>query len=294
MADLTVRIARCFMKSGHLQDAAWLLQRCSTKQKRPLIATVVHLLLLLYAMRPLIICETFPILIIVFHSHAYSTIRNDGVSSLSAFSYDAELEPLVLGPDGAALSIFSHEAESQGSLFASDDMNRGDFARENQADTNSGRTERPIMDVNDECPPTNRRNRGKMRVRQLSCPVEPMQGSQGPAAGQRIETAPRRTVQPVEMPETEPYIPLQFLKPDEETCLPAITGKGTFFSAPNTPVCSTGLDQLTYTLATKALYVTLQECFPCKSLSFPKNDAISRWVGGGSGGGKVKTKNKDV
>lgn len=273
---------------------AALLNEAETPLTHPLVVTVVHLLLLLYAMRPLIICETFPILIIVFHSHAYSTIRNDGVSSLSAFSYDAELEPLVLGPDGAALSIFSHEAESQGSLFASDDMNRGDSARENQADTNSGRTERPIMDGNDECPPTNRRNRGKMRVRQLSCPVEPMQGSQGPAAGQRIETAPRRTVQPVEMPETEPYIPLQFLKPDEETCLPAITGKRTFFSASNTPVCSTGLDQLTYTLATKALYVTLQECFPCKSLSFPKNDAISRWVGGGSGGGKVTTKNKDV
>lgn len=221
-------------------------------------------------MRPLIICETFSILIIVFHSYAYLTIRNDGASSPSAFSYDAEVEPLVLGPDEAApLSIFSHEAESQGSLFASDDMNNsGDSAGENQADTNGGRTERPIMNGNDECPPTNRRNRGKMRVRQLSCPAEPMQSSQGPATGQRLKTAPRRTVQPVEMPETEPYIPLQFLKPDEETCLPAITGKGNFFSASNTPVCSTGLDQLSYPLATKALYVTLQECFPCKSLSF--------------------------
>lgn len=239
-------------------------------------------------MRPLIICEIFPILIIVFHSHAYSTVRNDGASSPSASSYDAELEPLVLGPDGAALSIFSHEAESQGSSFASDDMNRGDSAGEGQADTNGGQTEEPISNGNDGCPPTNRRKQGKMRVRQISCQVEPMQSSQGPATGQRIKTAPRRTVQPVDVPETEPYIPLQFLKPDEETCLPAITGKRTFFSAPNTPVCSTGLDQINYPLATKALYVTLQECFPCKSLSFPKNDAILRWVGAGKSQDKIK------
>lgn len=268
---------------------AALLNEAETPLTHPPDATVVHLLLLLYAMRPLIICETFPILIIVFHSHAYSTIRNDGASSPSAFSYDAELEPLVLGPDGAALSIFSNEAESQGSLFASDDMNSGDSAGENQADTNGGRTEEPIRNGNDECP-TNRRNQVKMRVRQLSCPVEPMQSSQGPETEQRIKTAPRRMVQPVEMPETEPYIPLQFLKPDEETCLPAITGKGTLFSASNTPVCSTGLDQINYLLATKALYVTLQECFPCKSLSFPRNDAILRWVGVGAGKSQQKIK----
>lgn len=224
-------------------------------------------------MRPFSICETFPILILVFHSsHAYSTIRNDGASSSpSAFSYDAELEPLDLGPpDGAAISIFSHEAESQGSLFASDGINRGDAAGEGQADRNGGRTEERIRNANNECPPTNRRNRGKMRLRQLSCPVEPMQNSQGPATtGQRTKTAPRQRIQPDEIPETEPYIPLQFLKPDEETCLPAITGKGTFFSASNTPVCSTGLDQINYLLSSKAQYVTLQECFPCKSLSFP-------------------------
>lgn len=227
-------------------------------------------------MRPFFICETFPILLLVFHySHAYSTIRNDGVTSPSAFTYDAELEPLVLGPpDGSALSIFSHEAESQGSLFASDDIKRGDSAREGQADSNGGRTEERIKNGNNECPPTNRRNRGKMRLRQLSCPVERMQNSQRPATGQRTKTAPRQRIQPVEIPETEPYIPLQFLKPDEETCSPAITGKRTFFSASNTPVCSTGLDQINYPIAPKAQYVTLQECFPCKSLSFLTNDAI--------------------
>lgn len=231
-------------------------------------------------MRPFFICETFPILILFFHSHAYSSIRNDGASSPSAFTYDAELEPLVLGPDGAALSIFSHEAESQGSLFASDDIDRGDSAGVGQADTIGGRTEERSRNGNSECPPTNRRNRGKMRVRQLYCPVEPMQNSQGPATGQRIETAPRQRVQPAEIPETEPYIPLQYLKPDEETCLPAITGKEPFFSASNTPVCSTGLDQINFPLAPKAQYVTLQECFPCKSLSFLKNDAISKMGGG--------------
>lgn len=230
-------------------------------------------------MRPLILCETFPILILVFHySHAHLTIRNEEASSPSAFSYDAELEPLVLeGPHGAALSIFSHEAESQGSLFASDDMNRGYSAGESQADSNGGQTEGSIIrNVNnnndEECSPTHgRKNRGKkMRVRQLYCPVDPpMQNSQGrPATGQRIKTAPQRTTQPFETPEAEPYIPLQFLKPDEQTCLPAITGKGFSFSAPNTPVCSTGLDQINYVLASKMQYVTLQECFPCKSSSF--------------------------
>lgn len=236
-------------------------------------------------MRILIICKTFSILIIVFHSRAYSTFRDDGASSSStspsssAFSYDAELkEAPVLGPDGATLSMLdSHEAESQGSLVASgddDDMSRVDSGGEEngQADSNNGgRTEEEeelIRNGNDECTPTNRRNRGKMRVRQqLFCPVEPLQNSQEPATGQRIKTAPprRTTVQPVEMPETEPYIPLQFLKPDEETCLPAITGKGHFFSAPNTPVCSTGLDQINFPLAPKVQYATLQECFPCES-----------------------------
>lgn len=218
-------------------------------------------------MRSLIVCKIFPILIIVFHSHAYSsTFRNDGASPPP---YDAELEPLVLGPDGAPLPIYSPETESQASLFVSDDINRGDSTGEGQADTDGGRREELIRNGNDECPPTNRRNRGNKRVRQLSCPVEVIQNSQGPATGQRLKTAPRPTVQPVEMPETEPYIPLQFLKPDEETCLPAIIGKGTFFSAPNTPVCSTGLNQINYLPASKALYVTLQECFPCKSLFFP-------------------------
>lgn len=230
-------------------------------------------------MRPLIIYKNFPILIVLFHSRAYSTLpyRDDGVTSPSAFSYDAELESLALGTDGATLSIYPDEAAaSQGSLFASDDMNGGNYAGEGQAETNGGRTKGLIRNGNEECPPANRRNRGNMRVRQLSCSVEPMRNSPGPGTGERIKPAPRRTVQPVEVPETEPYIPLQFLKPDDETCLPAINGKGNLFNAPNTPVCSTGLDQINYPNVPKAQYVTLQECYPCKSLFFPQNDTILR------------------
>ncbi|MCJ1344517.1 hypothetical protein MMC31_002720, partial [Peltigera leucophlebia] len=153
----------------------------------------------------------------VAHSHAYpSNFRIDGASP-SEFSYDAELEPLVLEPDGAALSIYSHEAQSQSSFFASEDMNRGDSAVEGQDDSNGGRADELNWNGKDECTPTtDSRNKGKMRVRQLSCPAILMQNNKTPATGQRTETAPRRTVRPDEMPEFLPYIPLQFLKPDEE------------------------------------------------------------------------------
>lgn len=214
-------------------------------------------------MRTLLIWKTLSILIIVSHSRAYSTFSNNEASSPSTFSYNAELELLVLGFDRAALSIYSHEAESDGSLVVSDDLNSSDSAGEDLADSNGGRTE-IIRNGNDECTPTNRRNRSKMRVRQLSCPAERMQNSKGPATGQRIRTAPRRKAEVDEMPEIEPYIPLQILKPDEETCLPTTTGKGKLYSAPNTPVCSTGLDQINIPLTSRPQYFTLQECFPCK------------------------------
>lgn len=200
----------------------------------------------------------------VVHSHAYSTFRDDGVFP-TAFSYNDELGHPVPVPDGAALSIYSPEPESQEiSLFAS-----GDMDREDQDYTKSGRTQEQSRDGNDECIPTSRRDGGKMRVRQLSCPARPKQNNQAPVTGQRTETGPRRTPQRGEIPETEPYIPLQFLNQDEETCLPALIGKGNnFFSAPNIPVCSTGLDQMNFPLVRMAKFVTLQECFPCKS-SFP-------------------------
>lgn len=203
----------------------------------------------------------FLILILVVHSHAYSsTFRNDG-ASLPAFSYDAELEPLALGPDGAALSIYPQEAE-----LASGDINSDDSAREGQDYTDSGRTQDPIGNGKDECNPTNQRNGGKMRLRQLSCPSKPKQDSEGPAAGtgQRTETAPQKMAEPEEMPDSLPYIPLQFLKPDEEICSPSLAGGKSLFTAQNTPVCSTGLDQLNSPLGAKMNFVTLQECFPCK------------------------------
>lgn len=196
----------------------------------------------------------FLILILVVHSHAYSTFRNDG-ASLPAFSYDAELELLALGPDGAALSIYPQEAE-----LASGDINSDDSAREGQDYTDSGRTQDPIGNGKDECNPTNQRNGGKMRVRQLSCPSKPMQESEG----QRTETAPQKTAEPEDMPDSVPYIPLQFLKPDEEICSPSLAGGKNLFTAQNTPVCSTGLDQLNSPLGSKMNFVTLQECFPCK------------------------------
>lgn len=253
--------------NGQVFHEEWKL---STKQKGRciLLLSLSFLLLLLYTMRTLPIWKTFSILIIIFHSRAYSTFSNNEASSPSAFSYDAELEPLVLGPDRAALSIYSHEAESHpGSLVAaSDDLNSSDFAGEDQADYNNGGRTEIIRNGYDECTPKNRRNRSKMRVRQLSCPFERMQNSKGPATGQgqRIRTAPGRKVEPDQMPEIEPYIPLQILKSDEETCLPATTGKGNFYSASNTPVCSTGLDQIKFPPTSRPQYFTLQECFPCK------------------------------
>lgn len=196
----------------------------------------------------------FLILILVAHSHAYSSaFRNDGASP-SAFSYDAELEAPALGPDGAPLSIYPHEAE-----LASGDMDTGDSAREGQDYTDSGRTTQdPIGNGKDECSPTNQRNGGKMRVRQLSCPSKPTQDS-------KTQTAPQETAEPEEMPDSLPYIPLQFLKPDEETCSPSLTAGKNLFTAPNTPVCSTGLDQISSPLGARVNFVTLQECFPCKS-----------------------------
>lgn len=289
--------------------ASWLLQRLLNKPERqlhpPVGTPVVRLSVRCIAMRNFSMCTI--LIIVPVLSHAFpSTFRNidDGAPpSPSAFSssYDADLlEPLALTPDVEAttattttLPIYSHEAESQSSLFASSSdgiSDRGDSAvKEGQDDGNGGKTQEPIGDDGkDECnPPTSRRNGGKMRVRQLSCPAEPMQDNgKGPVTGQKTESAPRQTSQPYDIPETQYYIPLQFLPPDEEYCSPSLSGKGTFFSAPNTPVCSTGLDQTNFPLGPKAKFVTLQECFPCKSFLLPINGC--HFKGGGRGEVMIK------